>query len=91
MCDNCIDFLGALLDCTENHEAEDLLVNHGEEQLEKAKEEWKKIHLLLHDCKQLIEDMMPGVQHIALRDYALLNDTLMALGTLPPREFYEQD
>ena len=32
----------------------------------------------LKDSDKLIEQLMPGVKHIALQDYAFLNDTLLA-------------
>ena len=31
-------------------------------------------YLALTQMKKLVNDMMPGVQHIALQDYQLLND-----------------
>jgi hypothetical protein len=32
----------------------------------------------LKDSDKLIEQLMPGVRHIVLQDYAFLNNTLMA-------------
>lgn len=37
-------------------------------------------YLALAQLKKLVVDMMPGVQHIALPDYALLNDGQIAAG-----------
>lgn len=47
------------------------------DQLQEVKNQREVLLAALEDCLILIEALMPGVRHIALQDYAALNNTPM--------------
>jgi hypothetical protein len=68
-----------LAECLEQHEYCTL------GQMSRAAVELRRLSALnqqllkaVKDSDKLIEQLMPGIKHIALQDYAFLNDTLMA-------------